>query len=105
MKTTIREQFKDIASGYKGEIKEEGDQLWIENKNLITSYYQSGEIHRQEKVLCKVGIYRNRSLFADEKTCSILGGMFGVDFSPEDLIHYLKKYGFEEEKVKQISFW
>lgn len=104
MKQSIREQFREIASNYKGEIKEDGDRLWIENKNVITSYYEDGDIHRQERVLCKVGIWGKR-LFADEKTCQILGGMLGVDFSPEDLIHYLKKYGFEEEKVQQISFW
>lgn len=104
MKKSIREQFKDIASGYKGEIKEDQDRLWIENKNVITSYYREGGICRQERVLCKVGIW-GKSLFADEKTCAILGGMLGVGFSPDILVFYLKKYGFEEEKVKQISFW
>ena len=104
MRKSIRKQFKEIASGYKGEIKEDGERLFIENKNTITSYYQSGEIHRQEKVLCRVGIW-GKSLFADEKTCQILGGMLGVDFSPDILIRYLEKYGFAKKDFVQISFW
>lgn len=104
MKKSIREQFKEIASNYKGDIKEDEDRLWIENKNVITSYYKEGGICRQERVLCKVGIW-GKGLFAEEKTCSILGDALLCDFSPDVFIHYLKKYGFEEEKVKQISFW
>ena len=103
MEKTIRNKFIEIASNYIGEIKEEGERIWIENKNKITSYYQSGEIHRQERVLCKVGLWGN-SLFADEKTCAILGGAFGIDFSPDLLESYLKRYGFEEEEFKQMSF-
>lgn len=103
MKKTIRNKFIEIASNYIGEIKEEDERIWIESKNVITSYYQSGEIHRQERVLCKVGIWKN-GLFSEEKTCSILGDACLCDFEPDLLESYLKRYGFEEEEFKQMSF-
>lgn len=104
MKKTIRERFLEVAKQYDGEIKEEENRLFIESKNKIRSYYESGEIHREEKVICKVGLWGNK-LFADEKTCQILGGMLGVNYDNDILVFYLDKYGFNKKKYVQQSLF
>lgn len=108
MSSLKKEEIKKIFSFRKGCIIETDSEIRIENKNLIRSYYVNGEVAVEKVVFCVVGVNLDRDrLFADEKTCEIIGGACGLEPTEENLNRYLDKYNFEKQVepcVTQLSF-
>jgi len=99
-----KEEFRQIADGYHGNIIEKLDSIWIECRNKISSYYQDGTVAETVTTLCSVGI-RYNFLFAEEATSRIIGGCYGITATAENVQKKLIRYGFLKKQQEQLSLF
>lgn len=102
-----RQEFKEICKHWKGTLKETDEEVWLESVNLLTCYYQNGEICKQKKALCKVGIGELGHAFASESCGDIIGGTWGYPASAEyfDRKFKLYKYEYIAEPFEQLELF
>ena len=90
------ETFKEICSKYNGKfVASDWNAVVFQNKNELEG----------KKVECLVCLDKNGKLGAEEKTCSILGGCAGYEWSAERLTHLLERYGFTRKNDGQMNIW
>ena len=90
-----RQEFKEICKHWKGIIKENDKEIWLESVNLLTGYYENGEIWKQKKALCKVGIDELGYAFSDESCGDIIGGTWGYPATAGHFDRKFKLYKYE----------
>lgn len=88
-------EFKKICNRYVGKFGNDEWGFHFENINLITSFYDTGKICKQKKVLCTVTLNNKGFVDVYEKTYEILGGRSRCDVTETVLVEMLKDYNFQ----------
>ena len=99
-------EFIDTVKNYKGTLDYNDGLIRFYAENLVTGYYDNGDIWKQKKVMCEITItdFNDRvSLNGHEASYEILGG-FGTSYSKEELIKQLDKYNFEKKEYQYSIF-
>ena len=103
------ELYKRICEEYDGKLIEEENCISFVANNKIASYYQSGRVHTEKVVECRLRLVAYEdgriSFQGEEATHSIIGGFGGLDFDEQIFRRYLKRYNFKPKGEKQMSLF
>ena len=103
--------FEELFQEWKGNIKTEQDTVTFKAINELRDYW--GKIHKVEcdiKVTISFIVDPKRySVWAEEKTCEIIGGSASGSLTKDEALNRVKKelvrYNFQQRKNMQIALF